>query len=239
MIILGKTTAGLVVPVQVDANGVIQVGGNVIETSHALLDGSIHSDTVNDAPVLGDLIVGVDVGSGVIKWKRKARGTTGQVPTVQADGTIAYQTPDAGGYTEGARAYHSANQSINNNTFTALALDSERYDTNTIHDTVTNNSRLTCKTAGKYFITGHISFAANVTGRRVGAIIINNTTYIALQQFQAITVAGSGTILSLSTVYSLAVNDYLELQAYQDSGGALNVVAVGNYSPEFAMQRIG
>ena len=35
----------------------------------------------------------------------------------------------------GARVYHNANQSISNTTVTALAFNSERWDTDTIHDT--------------------------------------------------------------------------------------------------------
>ena len=56
----------------------------------------------------------------------------------------------------GARAHHSSNQSITNNTFTVLSLNSERWDTDSIHDNSTNNSRLTCNTAGKYIITAGV-----------------------------------------------------------------------------------
>ena len=41
--------------------------------------------------------------------------------------------------------------------------------------------------------------------------------------------------MSISTEYSLAVNDYVELVVYQSSGGALDVNAAANYSPEFGM----
>lgn len=135
-----------------------------------------------------------------------------------------------------ARVYHNAAQSIPNNTATTLAFNSERNDTDTIHDTVTNNSRLTCKTAGVYAISGTLEYATNATGERSVAIRLNGTTYIAAA-------ANSGGIsvtqLSCTTQYIMAVNDYIELIAFQDSGGALNVNSTANYSPEFMMTRLG
>src|SRR5262245_40483526 len=76
-----------------------------------------------------------------------------------------YKGLSLGGQTvPAARAYHSANQSINSGTNTTLNFDSERFDSDTIHDNVTNNSRLTCKTAGKYLICCNVRWASNATG---------------------------------------------------------------------------
>lgn len=144
-----------------------------------------------------------------------------------------------GGYTQGARAYNNANLTIGNNSTTTLTLNSERYDTDTIHDTSTNTSRLTCKTAGKYLVTGTVDFAAHATGLRGLYIWLNGTTYIAIANQMAITTAAIPTRMTISTIYDLAVNDYVELRAYQSSGGDLNVQTGANFSPEFMMQRIG
>jgi len=137
----------------------------------------------------------------------------------------------------GARVYNSANQSIANVTWTTVSFDSERYDTDAIHDTVTNNSRLTCVTAGKYIIIFSGLFAANATGSRGAAITLNGTTYIA-----NITVAkgqSNEAKWSVSTIYDLAVTDYVEARVYQSSGGNLNLTVESNNSIEFMMQRIG
>src|SRR5207249_3397575 len=40
---------------------------------------------------------------------------------------------------------------------------------------------------------------------------------------------------SLSTVYDLVAGDYVELVAFQDTVGAVNLSAAGNYSPEFGI----
>jgi len=138
----------------------------------------------------------------------------------------------------GARVYHNANQSISNTTVTALAFNSERWDTDTIHDTATNNSRLTCKTAGKYLIVGQVRFASNATGVRQVDIRLAGSTTIGSGAMNA---AGGGnvTIMTVATVADLAVNDWVDLAVYQDSGGALNVLSSGDSSPEFLMVRVG
>ena len=78
----------------------------------------------------------------------------------------------------GARAHHSSNQSITNNTFTVLSLNSERWDTDSIHDNSTNNSRLTCNTAGKYIITAGVYWGQDTSGERVLEIFFNGATVL-------------------------------------------------------------
>jgi hypothetical protein len=131
-----------------------------------------------------------------------------------------------------ARAYNSANISINTATLTALTFNSERWDTDTIHDTAVNTGRLTCKTAGLYTLSASIAFASNATGVRFVGIKINGV-YVAFHGGAA--ASGLDTRVTVATQYEMAVNDFAEVDVYQDSGGALNVLAAGNYSPEFLM----
>jgi hypothetical protein len=145
-------------------------------------------------------------------------------------------------YAPAVRVTHNAAQSLTSGVDTALAFNTERYDqagnaADTMHDTVTNNTRLTCRYAGIYKITGNIAFAANATGFRQVYIRLNGTTVLGY----TLDVTASGTlasILNVTTDYSLAVNDYVELVAQQNSGGALNVTVSANYSPEFMMVRV-
>ena len=140
-------------------------------------------------------------------------------------------------YNEGAHVYHDANQAIPNITVTTIAFNSERYDTDAIHDNVTNNSRLTCKTAGKYIIIGLVHFAPSLVGVRSLRIILNVATEISLNGRE---VDKTGQWFgSTSVIYDLSVGDYVYLRAFQSSGGALNVTFRANSSPEFMMQRIG
>jgi len=143
----------------------------------------------------------------------------------------------SGGYTQGARVYHSAEQIIATTTDVILAFDSERYDTDTIHDNVTNNSRLTCKTAGKYTVSVALGWYFNVTGIRIARIKFNGTTYFAALQYDASPNASMW--MAFSTILELAVNDYVEVEVRQTSGGNLNIYAINSLSSEFMMQRIG
>lgn len=138
----------------------------------------------------------------------------------------------------GARVTHDTTQSVANTGFTTLAFNTEKFDTDTIHDTSTNNSRLTCKTTGKYLISANITFAANATGYRQLVFLLNGTTYIASVINQAPTTGGATGSMLISTIYSLTANDYVEVQAAQSSGGALNVLSGSEYTPEFMMQKI-
>ena len=135
-----------------------------------------------------------------------------------------------------ARVHNSANISLSNNTMTTLTFDSERFDTDTIHSTSTNTGRLTTKTAGKYLISATVQFATNTTGKRILRLRVNGSTLIA---DTAITASGDSRDATITTLWDLAADDYVELQALQDSGGALNVEAESNSSPEFMMARIG
>lgn len=139
------------------------------------------------------------------------------------------------------RVTHSAAQSIATATPTTLAFNTERFDTaggaaDTQHDTVTNNSRLTCKYAGKYQISAHIEFAANSTGVRQLELRVNATTTVAFTELNATTIGSQR--LDVTTLWDLAVNDFVEVRVTQNSGAALNLNVASAYSPEFMMVRV-
>jgi hypothetical protein len=121
---------------------------------------------------------------------------------------------------------------------TVLTFDSERYDSAELHSTSTNPSRLTAQQAGNYLITGHVGFVAASSGVRGLWLRLNGTTYIAGLYVPAVEWPLSS-VLSVATLYHLAAGDYVELIVYQTSGGNLDVMALGNYTPEFAMQWVG
>lgn len=136
-----------------------------------------------------------------------------------------------------ARVYHDVDQSIPDGVNTALSFNSERWDTDDIHNTVTNNNRLTCNTAGKYLLIGQIVFAIDANGNRGIVIRLNGVTSLA--RIKQVGVARIPPALVVSTIYDLSVGDYVELLGFQTSGDVLDVSSTGNYSPEFMMHRIG
>lgn len=176
----------------------------------------IEDTTIVDGDIVGnDLILhprnAADINAGNVRGPQGAQGVQGPPGAVPT-----------------CRATHNAAQTLTTAVGAALALNSEQFDTDVMHDTVTNNSRITIKTAGKYQVSAVVEFIANAAGYRQIAIVVNGVTYIAIQTQQPS--AGNTTVLSVSTLYNFAVNDYIEVFAYQNSGGNLDV-KTGTYTP--------
>lgn len=136
------------------------------------------------------------------------------------------------------RVYNNSNISIPNAVYTVLPFNNEHFDTDNIHDNTTNNTRLTCKTAGVYLIIGSVSFGVNSTGVRTSRITLNNTDFLATVTNNATTIA-IATRQSISAIYKLNVNDYVELFVYQDSGNSLDIVNESKTSPILGMVKVG
>ncbi len=125
-----------------------------------------------------------------------------------------------------AHVFHSTTQTIASASFTNMSMDSEDFDTDTMHDTSTNTNRLTATTAGKYLVYGKLQFAAHATGTRIIGIQVNGAGTI--YRLGEATPSGSiGSLLHGSIQFVLAAGDYVSLIGYQSSGGDL---ALGNAS---------
>jgi hypothetical protein len=140
------------------------------------------------------------------------------------NGVGAWAVPASGGAAGSVYglAHNSAVQSLANATYVALILNVDDFQVGTLHSTSTNNTRVTVATTGAYLFVGSVLFAANATGLRTLALRINGgTTYLALLYFPT---NGAANPLGVQVVGfgSLTAGDYIELLAYQDSGGALN-----------------
>jgi hypothetical protein len=137
----------------------------------------------------------------------------------------------------GARVYNSGNLTISTSSDTILTFDSENFDSDSIHSTVTNTGRLTCNTAGIYVFHANVLWASNATGRRRLLIWLNATTIIASLEFSA--VAAVDLRQCVMGTYEFAATDYITVNAWQNSGGNLNITQNGQESPIFGMRRIG
>lgn len=140
------------------------------------------------------------------------------------------------------RVFNSTNLTLTTGVEFALTFDSERIDqaggsASTMHSTVSNSQRLTAIYAGVYLIVGNAQFAANATSYRQLRIRLNGTTFLAAVSSPSNT-AAIATKMQISTIYSMAVNDYVELLALQNSGGNLDIENAANISPEWSMVRV-
>jgi hypothetical protein len=134
-------------------------------------------------------------------------------------------------------AYQSAAQSPANTAWTVVTLDAELFDVannydggsdSPMHDNVTNSSRIYVRTPGKYEISGQVVFSSNATGSRQASIRINSNSDTTLATgSEAIgnkqsAVSGLATSVPFPVVIvPLVAGDYIELFAWQNSGGAL------------------
>ncbi len=158
-------------------------------------------------------------------------GTANQYLKTNGAGVLSWAN------TIGCRLIRGTAQTIANATWTAIQFDAEYFDTDTMHDNVTNNTRITIRTAGYYMIGGCVEWVSNTTGMRLMQIWKNNAVVLTSAVHNSDQYgAAPGT---LSTVHYLAVNDYIELLVYQASGGNLNTATMYDYSPVFWAMRIG
>jgi len=128
-----------------------------------------------------------------------------------------------------AKVTKSTQQSVSSNTLTSVTWNTETFDTDTIHNTVTNNSRLTCNTAWYYSVTGNFKAQAwtlDITYR----IYVNWTPMT--QDYVPNTDQDYWT--SMTAIFSLSVNDYVEIKV--KAPFSFNVDE--NYT-HFSMYKIG
>lgn len=118
--------------------------------------------------------------------------------------------------------YGSAAQTLTTDTLTAMNANSELYDNNSMHSTSTNTSRITCQTAGRYWVSGSVIFATNGTSERSIEFRKNGTTQYLGLKVNANTAGSQNTVLSAVRTVVLAAGDYIEVMARQRSGGNLD-----------------
>jgi hypothetical protein len=174
----------------------------------------------------GDLVV----GTGADTFSRLAAGTNTYVLTADsAEATgLKWAAPAGGSTFVGCKAYKSANQTLSNATATMITFDSEFFDTDAIHSTSTNTSRFTVPAGkgGKWQLSTTLAYDANSTGFRQIRIVKNGTNF---NNLIAVPVTADGTHMSHTDIFELVATDYIELQAYQNSGGNLSILST-NYT---------
>lgn len=130
-----------------------------------------------------------------------------------------------------AKGTRSATLSIPNNTETVVTLPTEEFDNDGIHSTSANTERLTAQTAGFYAVMGWIEWEPSTSGVRFARLRKNGGFVVTDRRLPA---SFGYSDLTMSMMVELAVNDYVDMVAFQDSGGALNIA-----NASLSMVRIG
>jgi len=183
----------------------------------------------------GDLIA----GTGADTFDRLAIGTNGQVLTADSTASTGMKWAAAAASSfVGSSVYNTSNQSINSSTLTAITFNSESFDTDTFHSTSTNTSRFTIPSGkgGKYLVSATLNFGSNATGVRYISLYKNGAAVIYGNSIPGSSAGGTAPVMSY--VIDLAVNDYIELYAYQSTGGAFDVLG-GSTLTVFQIQYLG
>ena len=196
------------------------------------------ADTVNTViDAEGDLLVG-DTADTV---QRLAIGSNAQVLTVDTsiDGKIKWATPSAGATFVGVQVTKTANTSVGSGANVQIPWDSEAFDTDGFHDNVTNNARLTVPSGqgGYYTVYFAMQWGSSATvARRIVAIYKNgnSSTGTFINNFETSSINFPSCAMSFTI--NLAAADWLEIDAYQGTAGALDF---RSSNAIFGMEKIG
>lgn len=189
-----------------------------------------------------DAASGVPVSSLILGFVAVASGAASIVnsniggfitPRTIANGAItgapaAYALGRPLGYTPLVRSY-VLSQSIGNNVNVIAAMNAEDFDTDAMHDTVTNNSRLVAKTPGYYLLNYHADFtaAAGTTSRAIW--LQKNGLAQRYGQAEAHTSTAANSIsICGAAMLLLGYGDYAEAVVFQNSGAAMNALIDAN-----------
>lgn len=109
---------------------------------------------------------------------------------------------------KGCRLTKSAGQNFTGTTLTVLTWDTEKFDTDSMHSTVTNTERITFTTAGYYIVS--FNFNTDTNANAYTGVRLNGSTYIhKIGIGNATSNVANGA--SGSFPYYFSANDYIEL----------------------------
>ena len=194
-----------------DDTDLVKDGASAIRSLGTSVDTT--TKNLNPSTTLGD----IEYRSSTANTNtRLGIGSTGQILTV-AGGVPSWATPAASTPTfVGAMVYMGATMTLSNNSFTAVQFAATDYlDTDAFHDPSTNNTRLTIPAGkgGKYLVYGNVMYNS---GSGVVRVRINLNGSVFSETRNAL---NADETLHQTAIMTLAETDYVELIAYQNSGG--------------------
>jgi hypothetical protein len=130
--------------------------------------------------------------------------------------------------------FNTTNQSIPNETHTAVAFDGEFDDSDGAHDTATNNTRFTAPYTGEYLCVAAIPFTQNAVAHKVELNFRRNGTDWFTGTAQMKTSANITLIANATSLVYLAAGDYVEAVVWHNYGSALAIDAAYKAGPNFS-----
>ena len=190
------------------------------------------TETWNDLSVLttrGDLVYG---SSGSPKGTRLAVGSASDVLSVTGDGLdVEWAAAGGGGFSEFVLAYNESAISCANTTMTPILCDAEKLDSDSMHDTGSNESRITFTTAGTYFI--HMRARTAAADAEWALYMLESDGPDWLYRDTRIITNSSAHCMQVSAILTRSAASYISMQVWQNSGSSQDVQAwtgAGSYS---------
>jgi hypothetical protein len=123
----------------------------------------------------------------------------------------------------GCQVYRSAALNISNNTATTLSWDAETYDTDSMHSTSVNPTRITFNTGGTYLLNVYVGSASATYTEYAVQVLLNGAPSVRNIDFINPTWPGARYVV----IRSFSAGDYIEIVFEQSSGGT-RALATGN-----------
>jgi hypothetical protein len=210
---LPAVTATTVNATSVSTTGDIHAGGNLDTDGTLVVDGA---STLTGAVATGALTV---TGNTTISGTLTASSTDVLAAISTVNGKVLTTSAPA-------RAYllQDTLQPVSNGTWTAINFQVEDFDSANGHSTSVNITRYTATVAGKYKIGGKVSFEPNSTNAR-GVRVHKNGTVVAGSEVMLPTPSGVVACIPVPSDVFVELNgttDYVEIAAWQNSGGSLD-----------------
>jgi hypothetical protein len=196
----------------------------------AVKRGKLANGAVTDAKLANGAVTNAKLANGAVTNAKLADNAvaSGQV----LDGSLG--TEDLSSSIPAVHVTRSIDQSIPDNTSTALSFTVERYDTAAMHpNLILNPTRLTAPVTGIYHVSAGIAWESDPDGVRGVTLRKNGVTPVAGETIPANGTAGVQQMLS--TVVRLQSGDYVEVVVVHSAGGNLAVDKAADSTPEFSM----
>lgn len=200
--------------------GVNSVTGTKVFQS-SLTGADIFPNSLSSSDIGADAVGDDEISPGAVGASEVANGSLGTAE-------FASSIPSA-------RVTRSFNQGIPNDDEVVLNFNSERYDTAGMHSNSANLSRLTAPVDGIYLVTAQVQWDVNGFGQRTLGLERNGVVALARDRRVPGTDPVDAPAVTLTTVASLEAGDFVEAEVFQNSGGNLSVLRIGEESPEFTM----
>lgn len=160
--------------------------------------------------------------AGMCAIATDGKGGNGGPPALyRSDGTATWVFEANLVSAVGALVTDASTQSINNNAWTAVNFDTEGFDSDAFHDTVTNNERMTIPTGlgGKYLIIGGLANQGDVNLEKFGLRLYKNgSAVLGEQHMEVVTLPNTAYGLTICKIEDLSAAEYIDLRVFLQGG---------------------